>query len=372
MMQIKEKHNCSGCSACFNICPKQCIEMKADEEGFVYPVVDQTKCINCGLCEKICPIINKCSVQTGEPKTFACINRNEEIRMKSSSGGAFSAFAEYVLENDGVVFGAGFDENFMVCHQYCQSKDELDKLRTSKYVQSSIGDSFKLARQFLNEGRMVLFTGTACQIGGLKAFLRKDYDNLITQDVICHGVPSPIIWKKYLDYKIQQHSLKLAKVCFRDKSSGWQRFSLSMHFKGEEGHENVYKKKFTNEPFMNMFIFNKILRPSCHKCSFKGISRQADITLADFWGGGFKKYAPQMNDNKGCSLVIIHSEKGLKIFEKLADKLEAVEVPYKRALKGNSMARKSALKSPRRKYAMKNINKIPFDKYVKKYGKIIF
>lgn len=372
MLEIKEKHRCSGCSACYNVCPKNCIEMKQDEEGFLYPVIDKNKCVNCGLCEKTCPIINKQSVANKTPKTFAAINKNEEIRMKSSSGGLFSAIAEYVLEQNGVVFGAGFDENFMVCHQYCTTIEDLEKLRTSKYVQSSIGESFKQARGFLNEGKTVLFTGTACQIAGLKAFLRKDYDNLITQDVICHGVPSPLVWQKYLQYRSEQAKLKLAKVCFRDKSSGWRQYSVALHFKNEDGQESTYKKRFSNEPFMNMFIFNKVLRPSCHKCSFKGVSRESDITLADFWGSGFKKVAPHMDDNKGCSLVIIHSEKGLAMFKQLSDKIDFAEVDHKIALKRNAMVRKSAMKSPRRKYAMKNLNKMPFDKYIKKYGKIIY
>lgn len=371
MLNIKEKHNCSGCSACHNICPKKCIEMKQDDEGFCYPVVDETKCIKCGLCSRICPIINKQQANSQILRAFACINKNQEIRMKSSSGGAFSALAEYILENNGVVFGAGFDENFMVCHQYCQSIDDLDKLRTSKYVQSKIGDSLILAKKFLDDNRLVLFSGTACQISGLKAFLRRDYENLITQDLICHGVPSPLVWQKYLEHKTSQSKLKLAKVCFRDKSSGWRKYSISMTFKGDEN-ESIYKKRFTNEPYMNMFIFNKILRPSCHKCSFKGVSRQADITLADFWGSALKKLAPNMNDNKGCSLVIIHSHKAEKIFKKLSDKLESVEVPPFVAIKGNPMMKKSAIKSPRRRFAMKAIRKMPFYKFVKKYGKVLY
>ena len=369
MLTIDKKHKCSGCGACFNACPISCIEMKRDEEGFLYPVIDKTQCIQCGLCESICPIHNEHGkVEEKKTKTFACINKNEEIRMKSSSGGAFSAFAEYVLENDGVVFGAGFNEKFMVCHQLCQSKDDLDKLRTSKYVQSSIGDTYEIAKQFLDDNRLVLFTGTSCQISGLKAFLRKEYENLITQDVICHGVPSPAIWEKYIDYKSQQENLKLTKVCFRDKSTGWRKFSLATHYEDENGNEIAYKTKFTQEPYMNMFIFNKILRPSCYKCHFKGTSRQADITLADFWGCQFSNLTPEMNDNKGCSLVILQTEKGQQVFKQLTDKLLSVEVDPKKALKRNSMAIKSAIKSPRRRFAMKNINKIPFDKYIKRYG----
>lgn len=371
MLEIKNKCQCSGCSACFNACPKNCVEMKEDGEGFLYPCIDKTKCINCGLCVRSCPILNKQKPKQEVFRTFACINKDETIRLKSSSGGVFSALAEHVLEQNGVVFGAGFDKDFMVCHQHITSKDQLDVLRTSKYVQSSIGDSFKKAKQFLDEGKLVLFSGTACQIAGLKSFLKKDYPLLVTQDLICHGAPSPLVWRKYVELKSKEKGLKISNICFRDKSSGWKTYSVAMNFEDSEN-STTYKKCFKNEPYMNMFIFNKILRPSCHNCSFKGTARLADITLADFWGSGFKKYAPHMNDNKGCSLVIAHSQKGQELLDALSDKLDCVEVPPTAALRGNGMARKSALKNPRRTALMKALGKMPFDKFVKKYGKILF
>ena len=370
MLEIKKKHNCSGCSACFNICPKGCIKMEEDSEGFCYPKIDKTNCINCGLCEKVCPIINKQKIEpTQKLRAFACINKNEEIRLKSSSGGAFSAFAEYVIENGGVVFGAGFNSCFNVCHQFCETKEDLEKLRASKYVQSKIGETFKQAKEFLNQGRLVYFSGTACQIGGLKSYLRKDYPNLITQDLICHGVPSPLVWEKYVNLKTNEGKLKLSKITFRDKSTGWQQYSFTMKFEDENCGE--YKKSHFNEPYMNMFLYNKILRPSCHKCSFKGNNRIADITLADFWGGVYKKYAPHFNDKKGVSLVLIHSLKGQAIFNNLTEKLNSVEVNPKTALKANPMVKKSTIKSPSRYFAMKALNKLPFEKFVKRYGKVL-
>lgn len=370
MLEIKEKHRCCGCGACQSICPKHCITLSEDEEGFLYPTINQQACIKCGLCQKVCPILKPKPQIFKEPKAFASIHNNQEIRLQSSSGGVFTALTEYVLKSGGVVFGAGFDENFMVCHQFVEDIDSLRKLRTSKYVQSKIGNSYQTAKKFLEENRLVYFSGTPCQVAGLKSFLIKDYDNLITQDVICHGVPSPLVWKKYLNHKTQ--NLKLTNVCFRDKKFGWRKYHISITAKTPQNQEVVYSKPFNNEPYMNMFIFNKVLRPSCHKCSFKGAGHQADITLADFWGKALKKYAPEFNDNKGCSLVLTNSSKGEELLKKVIGQLTIKQVPVKPALSGNPMYYKSAFKHPLRKSLMKNLQRMPFDKFIKKYGKILF
>lgn len=200
MINIKEKHNCCGCSACVQVCPKQCISMSADNEGFLYPQIDTAICIDCGLCEKVCPVINQ-----NEPReplaVYAANNNNEDIRLKSSSGGIFTLLAEQIISEGGVVFGARFNENWEVVHDYTEAIEGLEPFRGSKYVQSIIGDNFIKAKQFLTDGRKVLFSGTPCQIAGLKKFLRKEYENLLTVEVVCHGVPSPMVWRDYLDYK---------------------------------------------------------------------------------------------------------------------------------------------------------------------------
>lgn len=371
MINIKEKKNCCGCSACYSICPKNCISMEEDNEGFRYPKIDEEKCIKCGLCLRICPILSKKKTEENQIKTYAAINKNEETRLKSSSGGLFTAFAEYVLEQGGVVFGAGFNENFVVCHQACQTIEDLEKLRKSKYVQSVIGNTFKQAKDLLDQNRLVYFSGTPCQIAGLKSYLKKDYPNLIAQDLICLGVPSPLVWKKYLEMKTNEAKLKPASVCFRDKATGWKTYSFTIKFKKENNQEEVYTKSRYNEPYMNMFLYGKILRPSCYSCSFKGTNRVSDITLADFWGDKLKKIAPEMSDKKGCSLVIVHSKKGEEAFRQISDKIKFVEALPKDALKANPMVRKTAYKSPRRNSAMKNLSRLPFKKFVKKYGKVL-
>lgn len=198
MIEIKDKSKCCGCAACVQACPKQCILFEEDEEGFRYPLVDQSKCIDCGLCEKVCPEINQFA-RRKPIKVYAAINNDETIRMQSSSGGIFTLLAEKIIDEGGVVFGAAFDENWEVRHEYVETRRGLAKLRTSKYVQSRIENRYQQTKKFLGEGRKVMFTGTSCQIAGLKRFLRKDYDNLLAVDVICHGVPSPMVWRDYLE-----------------------------------------------------------------------------------------------------------------------------------------------------------------------------
>ena len=238
MIDIKEKNNCCGCSACVQICPKQCISMAADNEGFLYPQVNSAICIDCGLCEKVCLVINQSAPR--EPLVvYAAKNNNEDIRLKSSSGGIFTLLAEKVIEEGGVVFGAKFDADWNVIHDYTETIEGLAAFRGSKYVQSIIGDNFKTAKQFLNNGRKVLFSGTPCQIAGLKKYLRKEYDNLLTVDVVCHGVPSPMVWRDYLDYKRAKRaagkntvssSLKelpvITGISFRDKTKGWKKYGF--------------------------------------------------------------------------------------------------------------------------------------------------
>lgn len=197
------KNYCCGCTACVHICPVKCIEMREGSDGFLYPVADSVKCIDCHKCEQVCPVESLFNLNT-ETESFIAYNKNEEVRKQSSSGGIFTAVAEWILNSDGVVFGAAFDENFTVCHIAVSTKEELEKLRGSKYVQSGLGNAYPLVKQHLESNRRVLFTGTACQIAGLKKYLNKPYENLYTVDILCHGVPSPKIWNMYLEDKKKQ------------------------------------------------------------------------------------------------------------------------------------------------------------------------
>lgn len=367
MIEIKNKKDCSGCHACASICPRNCISMIADNEGFLYPSIDKSKCIECGLCKKACPILNQQIDNKAIPKAFACFNKNEKIRLKSTSGGVFSALAEQILKQDGVVFGAAFNQEMEVVHQAIKSLDGLEKLRMSKYVQSRIGDSFKKAREFLQAGKIVLFTGTPCQIEGLKAYLKKDYDNLLTQDLICHGVPSPAILKEYIKYRQTEANQKISNIEFRSKQRGWNKKTFALHY--ENG--NVSTVSAVKDGYMNMFFFNKNLRPSCHDCKFKKIGRLSDITLADFWGLKNVGLPHDFDDNKGVSLVLVHSQKGAAAFEMLKESIVSIEVDFEKSVKKNPMIKSSTWKHFRRAKVMQDFKKLPFNKFLKKHGKIL-
>ena len=211
MIEIKDKKNCCGCSACYSICPKNCIEMKADREGFLYPKINKDLCINCGLCETVCPIINKVEEKVFEQEGYLVQNKDEKVREESTAGGAFTAIAKYVLEKKGIVFGVQYDENLNVVHSYVENEIDLKLYRNSKYVQSKIGKTFKQAKKFLDEDRWVCFSGTPCQIEGLKKYLKKDYNKLITVDVVCHAVPSPLVWEKYLEVQRKKYGNNIKK-----------------------------------------------------------------------------------------------------------------------------------------------------------------
>lgn len=355
---------CNGCHVCFNICPQSAIEMKEDEKGFKYPVIDNEKCTNCGLCERKCPVLNKKENKPNTPKAYACYNKNEEIRLQSSSGGIFTLLAEYILDNNGAIFGAAFDEKFMVKHILVENKKDLDKLRTSKYLQSDIGDIYKQAKELLNNNRLVLFTGTPCQINGLFTYLGKEYDNLYTQDIICHGVPSPKVWKKYLEYRKKKDNADPIKINFREKTEGWILFSL--YFKYAD--EKKYEKNQTVDLYMQAFLRDACLRDSCYECSFKEKNRKSDITLADFWG--IQNVLPEMHDDKGTSLVIVNTEKGQKLYDAIKDKMIYKEVDFEESIKYNTSMYKSVEKNKSRDKFFENLDKLEFDELVKKYAPV--
>lgn len=359
MELLKEKKDCSGCSACFNICPKNAIEMKEDEKGFKYPVIDQTKCINCGLCRNSCPVLKDLK-QNNEIEAYACYNRNIEERLKSSSGGIFILIARKIIERKGVVFGACLDEEFKVKHSYAETIEELNKFMGSKYVQSTIGGMYKKAKEFLDNGRYVLFTGTPCQIEGLKSYLNKEYYKLYTQDIICHGVPSPLVWEKYKNYRENKDKKKPINISFRNKENGWYKFNMKFSYL-----TNHYKKSQSKDLFMKAFLKNTILRDSCYDCHFKKKNRNSDITLADYWG--IQNVHKNLFDNKGTSLLIINSDKGKKIFEIIKEELIYEKTELDVAIKYNPSMIKSVNADPNREKFFKNINNMEFDKLVDKY-----
>ena len=359
-LEIKDKKDCMGCYACATICPENCISMDADSEGFWYPKVDYDKCIKCGLCIKVCPIINKITVDN-KPKAYACNNKDEAIRLESSSGGIFTLVAEQVINRGGVVFGVGFDEDFKVVHSYIDNKEELNRFRGSKYVQSKVGDTYERAKDFLEQGREVLFTGTPCQIGGLKSYLGKEYDNLFCMDNICHGVPSPKVWNKYITYRENQANAVTKEINFRLKNEGWKTYSVYFSFDNDSEYRQINSK----DMYTRVFLKDICLRPSCHACEFKTLNRESDITLADFWG--IQNMLPEMDDDKGTSLIFVNSEKGQLMLNKIKDDILYDEVDINKAVSYNSAAIKSVATNPNRDRFLKELDKLEFDELVKKY-----
>lgn len=360
MIEIKNKMDCCGCYACCNICPKNAIEMIEDDNGFKYPKVDKEKCINCNLCEKVCPILSQTKVENKIKVAYACINKNVKERLNSSSGGIFSLLAKNILNKNGIVFGAMFNNEWDVVHGYIETYEDIDKLQGSKYVQSTIGNSYKKVKEFLEKDRYVLFTGTPCQIEGLKNFLGKEYEKLITQDVICHGVPSPKAWKKYKEYRIKKDKENPKKISFRNKDNGWSNFNMKFSYE-----KSNYKKNQQTDLFMQAFLRNTILRDSCYNCHFKKKDRVSDITLADFWG--IDRILPDFYDNNGVSLVIVNSEKGKILFEKIKNDIKCREVDLLQAIKYNPSMVKSVKADPKREEFFENIDNYDFNKLVNKF-----
>lgn len=336
---LQNREQCCGCEACVHKCPVQCIYFKEDEEGFFYPLINNKKCIECGLCVSVCPFhkpFNSCIPQ----KTFAAINEDEAVRKSSSSGGAFSSLANSVLAENGAVFGAMFDENWNVVHGFIENHDELSKLRGSKYVQSRIGKCYEVTERFLKDKRRVLFSGTPCQIAALKKFLGKDYNNLVTVDFICHGVPSPKLWRWYLDLVKKRGSI--VDINFRNKDDGWKRFNFAVDYV----QNNVSVRAFHREnPYMIAFLDDMSLRPSCNNCQAKAGRSHSDITLADFWN--VDKVVDRIDDDKGVSLLLGNTAKGLMLLESARD-LECHEVDFANAIQFNKAWEESYPMSPNR------------------------
>lgn len=330
---LENKQDCCGCHACYNICPKNCISMGIDNEGFWYPNINIDECIHCNMCQKVCPAVNE-SVIDNKPESYLGYNNNQDIRKNSSSGGMFTPIAERIISEGGVIFGAAFNDDYEVEHIKVESVDDLEKLRGSKYVQSKIGNTYREAKDLLSSGKKVLFTGTPCQIEGLYSYLGGIVlDNLYTQDIICHGVPSPNVWNEYLKYRTDGANIQ--NISFRDKKYGWHYFSMKI-----DTDKKKYTKRLDEDLFIKLFLDNTILRPSCYACKYKKEVRISDFTLADCWRPNTVK-SQIKDDDKGLSMIFVNTEKGKKLFEEIKDKYVVQEIDYDLAIKSQSAATSS-------------------------------
>ncbi len=329
---IKDKYNCTGCAACLNICPKQCITLKKDSEGFFYPHIDQDCCVQCNLCTIVCHSDKEKFSTPNTLEAYAAYIKYEKELQNSSSGGIFREIAVFVIKNGGIIYGAAFTDAYTVKHIAVDSLEDICLLQGSKYLQSYMGNNYSLIKQNLETGRWVLFTGTPCQVAGLKKYLKKDYDNLFTLDIVCHGVPSPMVWKKYVQHIESFTSAKVKHINFRDKTYGWHKFSICLDF------DNGLKQRtvFTEDLFMKGFLADIYLRPSCYHCDYKTISRISDFTLADFWG--IQYICPEMENKNGTSLCWLNTEKSKLVWENIKDGIVFKRVNLENALKYNSAA----------------------------------
>lgn len=327
MISIEDKTFCCGCSACAMKCPKHCITMQSDNEGFLYPVVNEAECIDCGLCEKVCHELHPYD-ERKPLNVYAAINNDEQVRMNSSSGGMFYLLAGKTISEGGVVFGARFDEEWQVVIDYAETLEDVKPFIGSKYVQARTSTAYKDAETFLKQGRKVLFSGTPCQTAGLHHYLRKEYENLTVVDFVCHGVPSPKVWGRYLEEVVKAGKQAINDVKFRNKGNGWKKFNFVLTY-SQEGKSYSLCSWHQQNHYMRAFLSNMILRPSCHDCRAKQGRSNSDITIADFWG--INAEMPEMDDDKGTGLVLVNTEKGRNALDwnKVTYKESSVEVASK-------------------------------------------
>ena len=395
MINIINKENCCGCEACIQRCPKQCISFKEDSLGFLYPQVNIDKCIQCGLCEKVCPVLNK-NNEKPPIRAFACKNKDEKVRMNSSSGGLFTAIALEVIRKKGIVFGVKFDSEWNIVFGYTDTEIGLKDFQGSKYAQARVGSTFKKVEHFLKDGRYVLFSGTSCQVAALHKYLQHDYENLLTIDFICHGVPSSKLFFRYLSEQLLQHSQTVRRavegkgpilslnqmrvikdIRFREKGEGWKKFRFSLTLAepaGDGEQSSVIHSLFSNTDYGKLFLSDVALRPSCYKCPSKGGRSASDITIADFWG--VDKIYPEFDDDKGITLAIINNEKSICCIP--FEKIYYIETTIEEALNNNMGYFKSVSFQPKRnvfsilfsegksvRYIRKTLFPVPFKQRIK-------
>lgn len=320
-ISIFNKEDCCGCTACEFSCPKNCIHMNNDKEGFLYANVDYDKCIDCGICINVCPLKGKnINVNTHKQDFYAMKNKDEIYLKASSSGGLFYEIYRSIIQQNGIVFGVKYDENLEVVYSYSGSKEGYEEFRGSKYVQARLNDSYLKVKELLEKGVLVLFQGTPCHVDGLKYFLKKSYDNLITCDILCHGVPSPGLFKEYISFVEKKEKDKIKSINMKDKRNGWNNSIISMQLKNKRDY--TYRKE--SKLWSELYYCNYATRPCCHSCKYTTYSRVGDITIGDLWG--IEKYHNNFYDKNGVSLFISNTDKGRKIFDMIKNNMDYIPV----------------------------------------------
>lgn len=369
MIEINNKEDCCGCTACEAICPKDSIVMKEDEEGFLYPIINKETCIDCGACERVCPIIHIKKEELIEQTAYIVQNKDTTVLSESTAGGAFTAIAKYTLHNNGIVFGVELGQDLVARHISVETERELFRFRNSKYVQSSVGESYRQVKFFLEQGRYVCFSGTPCQIEGLKSYLKKDYEKLITVDVVCRAVPSPLVFRKYVEYQQKALADNIKMVRFRDKYYGYK--YSTMNVITDRNHGN-YHHGVESDPWLRAYFSNICDRPSCYCCHFRKQYRVSDFTIWDCFNVG--RFSKKLDNDKGATRVLIHTEKGRKIFDAIKSDFSYVRVTPEAVVAGVKEMRESVVPNKKREAFFVDANKMSgeqlFNKYFSKTFKV--
>lgn len=363
-VEIIQKNDCTGCGACWNICPKDCIDRKIDNQGFVYPKVNVNACINCEQCLKVCPLTIDKKSKADKNTVYAAWSKDEKIRFTSTSGGVFTEFAYGIINRNGIAVGAAYDSDNIVKHIIVSDKKSVELIRQSKYVQSDTHDIFREIESKLQQGTPVLFCGAPCQVAGLKTFLNKDYKELVTVDFICRGVNSPKAYSYWLDELQDIYKSKIVKVWFKYKIKGWKKSPFCTRVDFENG--RVFVADANKNYFMRGYLMgNLYMRPSCSSCHFKGNERYSDITLADFW-----KISEELDDDKGTSMLMVNSDRGNNLLKEIEDNLHIFKKSFAEIAEGNGMFFNSVSLNPKGEEFLERLGDEKFSKLIKKYTKI--
>lgn len=365
MPTLVSSDKCCGCAACANKCAKGAITMQPNEEGFLHPAIDSSLCVDCGLCEKACPGLEPAKATDNTPQAYIVQHKDDAVRYQSTSGGAFTAIAQEVIKRGGVVFGAIMTEELKVKHDCVDTVEDLAKFRNSKYVQSEIGDCYKRAKKLLAEGRMVCFSGTPCQINGLYKFIGQDYENLIAVDVTCKSVPSPLVFEKYKEFK-KQKTKKAESIVFRDKKRGFSYCTMA-HYESLDAKasgNSFYRRSSESDEWLRIFLSGKISRRSCATCPYQTVSRVGDFTLWDCWET--TEIAPDWNDNKGTTNVVVWTEKAKRFFESVKENVRYCEYAFEKT--GNGVEREHKIKPyAQREQLFEDVSNLSAEAFFGKY-----
>lgn len=362
-MQICENEKCTGCGACANICPKKCVSLECLSDGFIYPIVNEQRCVRCGACQRVCPQKGKKGAERGSVRwVYEASSKDESLLLKSTSGGIFPELARIILKDNGVVFGAQLNTNDMtVNHSYIQIFDDIGKFSGSKYIGSNMQNCFQEVKKFLEQGRSVLFSGTPCQVDGLRMFLGKEYDRLYTVDFVCHGVASQRLWHLYINYLERQYGGRISDFRFRDKANGFMRFTFGVTIQDNEKVEKLHIP-FCDNLFGKLFAEGKISRLSCYSCRYASTKRVSDITLADCIQG-INKYQEQT----GCSLVMVNTSKGQALFNSIESCIVYSTSSISRAKELQVHLTRPSIKPDCRDKIIKDLNVLSFESLENKY-----